>query len=232
MQIVPVIDIRNGVVVRAVAGDRQNYRPLVSPLSGSSEPRAVVAGLRATYRFNALYVADLDAIEGRPTNDAIIEALTGAQPDLRLWIDAGVGSADGIAERLTHSTMDLVIGSESFADIGALASLRDEPRAILSLDFRGDDFIGAPELLVQNELWPSRVIVMTLARVGLGRGPDFARLSEIVARAGKRQVYAAGGVRNAADLARLEAMGVAGALVASALHDGLLTPADIATIAE
>ena len=64
---------------------------------------------------------------------------------------------------------------------------------------------------------------MTLTRVGVSAGPDFARVSQIVARAGDRRVFAAGGVRDADDLERLEAIGAAGALVATALHDGALT---------
>ena len=76
--------------------------------------------------------------------------------------------------------------------------------------------------------WPRDVIVMTLARVGSGAGPDLARLSEIQAKAPQRSIYAAGGVRDVADLAALSKLGVAGALVATSLHDGRLTGADIA----
>jgi phosphoribosylformimino-5-aminoimidazole carboxamide ribotide isomerase len=71
---------------------------------------------------------------------------------------------------------------------------------------------------------------MTLARVGSGAGPDFDRLAEIRAAAPDRALYAAGGVRGADDLAALNRLGVGGALVASALHDGSLTGADLAKL--
>ncbi|MGQ0656986.1 MAG: HisA/HisF-related TIM barrel protein [Chromatiales bacterium] len=45
--------------------------------------------------------------------------------------------------------------------------------------------------------------------------------------AADRRIYAAGGVRNAGDLAALKAMDVAGALLATALHEGALTAADL-----
>ncbi len=84
-------------------------------------------------------------------------------------------------------------------------------------------FQGPAALLDNSALWPSRVIVMTLARVGSHEGPDLARLSEIVGKAGgAHRVYAAGGLRGAEDLASLAAIGVEGVLVASALHDGRL----------
>ena len=48
---------------------------------------------------------------------------------------------------------------------------------------------------------------------------------------GARRLYAAGGVRGLADLTGLAQVGAAGALVATALHDGSLSAADIATLA-
>ena len=80
-------------------------------------------------------------------------------------------------------------------------------------------------------LWPARVIAMTLERVGLRDGPDFATLAAIKARAGERELFAAGGVRGAEDLAALARTGVAGALMASALHDERLAPRDFARFA-
>jgi phosphoribosylformimino-5-aminoimidazole carboxamide ribotide isomerase len=64
--------------------------------------------------------------------------------------------------------------------------------------------------------------------VGTDLGPDFERLAAIKARAGNRPIWAAGGVRGSQDLERLAAMGLAGALVASALHDGRLAPEALA----
>ena len=68
---------------------------------------------------------------------------------------------------------------------------------------------------------------MTLARVGSGAGPDLARLASIQSIAGGREIYAAGGVRNAADLSALTAAGVSGALAATALHERRIVTADL-----
>jgi phosphoribosylformimino-5-aminoimidazole carboxamide ribotide isomerase len=102
---------------------------------------------------------------------------------------------------------------------------------VLSLDFHGDRFAGPSEILADAACWPDRVIVMTLARVGSGSGPDLARLAEVVARAGARSVYAAGGVRDRADVEALRLAGVAGVLVASALHADKITAGDLKAIA-
>ncbi len=105
-------------------------------------------------------------------------------------------------------------------------------RGVLSLDFRGDAFIGPPELLASPDMWPDDVIVMTLGRVGLGQGPDLARVRRIVDAAGpQRRVFAAGGVRHRDDVAALIDAGAAGALVATALHSGKIKAGDLEEIA-
>ena len=228
MQIIPVIDLKGGIVVRARMGERAAYAPLLTPLAATSLPLDVVAGLLALHPFGTLYVADLDAIAGMGNHAGVLAQLAAAFPGLRLWVDNGM--ADGALAQawLAANDGDLVIGSESQRGLTLVEQLRDHPRMILSLDFRGDDFQGPPALLAQPELWPQRVIVMTLARVGSGAGPDMTRLAGIVAVAGRRSVFAAGGLRGAADLRALERSGVAGVLVASALHDGRLGRGDLA----
>ena len=64
-----------------------------------------------------------------------------------------------------------------------IRDLAGDPRIVLSLDFRDAAFAGPPALLAEPDGWPRNVIVMTLARVGSGAGPDVARLSEIRAMA-------------------------------------------------
>jgi phosphoribosylformimino-5-aminoimidazole carboxamide ribotide isomerase len=66
------------------------------------------------------------------------------------------------------------------------------------------------------------VLLLDLARVGRPWGPDFARLAAVRAAAPDLRLLAGGGVRDAADLAHLEQIGVDGVLLASALHRGTL----------
>ncbi len=218
MQVIPVLDLIAGEVVRAKLGDRDAYRPIATPLSPTSDPVDVAAGLLKLGPFPTLYVADLDAIRGRGDNFAALARLRAAFPALSLWIDNG--AADSAAVDATRVYGAPVLGSESQRDLSLLAAAGD---ALLSLDFRGDDFQGPPELLARPELWPERIIVMTLGRVGSGAGPDLARLAAIRRLAGARLLYAAGGVRDNADLAALKSAGAAGALVASALHEGQIS---------
>jgi phosphoribosylformimino-5-aminoimidazole carboxamide ribotide isomerase len=226
--IIPVIDLMGGQVVHARGGARDAYPPLVSPLTASSKPFDVVAGLLALHRFRQLYIADLDAILKRGEHIATVLALQQAYPQLELWVDAGFAALCTCRRFLRGGMGQLVLGSESQLDGQLLGELAHDPRVILSLDFRGEDRLGPAELFEQPELWPERVIVMTLAAVGASGGPDVTRLRQILAAAGERKVYAAGGVRGTDDLGVLRELGCAGVLVASALHDGRLGKAELA----
>lgn len=230
MQIIPVLDLKAGQVVRAEQGRRDEYRPLVTPLSPSAEPFAVACGLRSLHPFGTFYVADLDAIEGRPPNTEAIASLAAMQEAANVWLDAGISQEDSLATILADPLFHAVVGSESQQDVGLLRRFKGHPRLILSLDFFQEGFRGPAELLDSPELWPQRVIVMTLARVGAGSGPDLPTLATIKARASGRMLVAAGGVRNEADLRQLAELGVDAALVATSLHNGSLTSETIAAL--
>jgi phosphoribosylformimino-5-aminoimidazole carboxamide ribotide isomerase len=209
LELIPVLDLMGGVVVHARRGQRAAYRPIETPLCPGADPLDIAGALLQLAPFRTLYVADLDAIRGTGGHGSVIAALEARFPALDIWVDAGTADVGGRR----------VVGSETLPDIeAAQAALVGE--AILSLDHDADGALGPAELHATAALWPQQVIVMTLARVGAGDGPDFARLAEVQGKAGGRRIYAAGGVRGAEDLERLEAMGIAGVLLASALHDG------------
>lgn len=221
-EIIPVIDLRGGEVVHARHGQRADYRPIRSTLCEGSTPEAVVGGLLALHPFPTLYVADLDAIEETGNNEAVLRDLRVRFPALKLWVDAGFRDPGACLDWLDQGIGDLVLGSETQGDWEGLRRLMASPQAeriILSFDFAGDHFLG-PLAGLDPALWPARVIVMTLARVGSGEGPDLIRLRQIMAQNGGRRIYAAGGARDGRDLTQLAEAGAAGILIASALHDG------------
>jgi HisA/HisF family protein len=230
MQIIPVLDLKDGTVVRAQMGERDRYRPIETQLAATSDPVDVARGLLSVHPFQTVYIADLDAIEGRGNNDAAIESIRQAFPQTSLWVDNGIADPASASAWLARTNHCLVVGSETQRDPTVARELSDHDRVVLSLDFRAAQFAGPAELLDDTGVWPKRLIVMTLARVGSGAGPDTARIAEIRARAPGRSIYAAGGVRDAGDLAALQQLGVAGALVATSLHDGRLSGADIARL--
>lgn len=232
IDIIPVIDLKGGKVVRARQGLRRSYAPLETPLAPTSAPIDVAAGLLSLHPFQAIYIADLDRIERSGSHARDISALIAAFPSVTFWVDPGVRDAAEAYEFLArHRSVHLVLGSESLAGHAMLEELAGQNRIILSLDYRGSRFIGPGRLNELPQLWAERVIVMSLDRVGSHAGPAIERLAAMKDRAPHARIYAAGGLRGASDLALLENAGISGVLVASALHEGELTPADLGAAA-
>lgn len=233
MQVIPVIDVKSGVVVHAVGGDRDRYRPIESRLAESAEPVAVVAGLRRLFVFDALYIADLDGIAGRGRDIGVVRRLRSAWPELEIWVDNGSTDAADITLLAGIDGVRPVVGSETLQDVDQLDQIvaLSGVEPILSLDFKGDCFLGPESLLGDTERWPRAVIAMTLAAVGAAAGPDLVRVARLKAAKPTALIIAAGGVRDMRDLRNLADAGAAAALVATALHSGTLKAGDLKEIA-
>jgi phosphoribosylformimino-5-aminoimidazole carboxamide ribotide isomerase len=225
MEIIPVIDLMHGHVVHARLGLRQHYLPVQSTLCESSEPSAIVEALLELYPFKRLYIADLDAIKGLGDHLDTIMHIQAHYPNLELWLDAGISNIEALSTwqslNLTH-----VIGSENITTATDLIAIGGNLAGnfVLSLDFNQNGFLGFPELEIQTNYWPDKIIVMDLKQVGSEEGPATQRLEIIKLQAGNKQIFAAGGIRNNADLEQLTTLSISGALVATALHNGNLSP--------
>jgi len=225
MKLIPVIDLMQGQVVRAVRGDRKSYRPIESRLCAGSDPATVARALCEYCATRQLYVADLDALMGRAAQISVLRALRQAIPGLELWLDAGFAgkdAADAMGRDLDDAPWLPVFGSESLASRDELARcFAGRPDAgVLSLDRRDGRRMDTAGCWDAPGLWPARVIVMTLERVGAGAGPDLQTLAEVRAKSASTFMVGAGGIRHAADLEAARAAGAGAWLVASALHDG------------
>ncbi|HET6867964.1 MAG TPA: HisA/HisF-related TIM barrel protein [Solirubrobacteraceae bacterium] len=226
MQIVPVLDLKGGVVVHARRGQRDSYAPLQSPLVEGSEPVAVARALCSLCRTTTLYVADLDALAGEPVDGATLRALASvAEP----WVDAGATTPDQAATLQRAGVARNVVGTESLGPGAEITA-----PVVLSVDLRDGRLISRdPELAgrgpaaaapLARALNVRELLVIDLARVGSGSGPPVDAVSELAAALPGVAIYAGGGVRDDADLRALESAGAAGALVATALHTGAITP--------
>ena len=247
MRVIPVIDLKGGLVVHGVAGDRSRYRPVVSVLAADPSPRSIAIAFANALGADEVYVADLDAIAGQEPDWASYEQIAAA--GLRLWVDAGIGEpgrarqvARGAATRVPSA--GLIVGFESVDDPVQLPSIHAElnPSATMfSLDLQR----GEP--LTRSPAWRSatpreiadravdvgfhRLLVLDLASVGVDRGPASAALCRELRDAYPQlELLTGGGVRSVGDLRHLAASGCDAVLVASALHDGRLTAADLAAV--
>jgi phosphoribosylformimino-5-aminoimidazole carboxamide ribotide isomerase len=233
VQIIPVIDLKQGQVVHAKHGQREHYLPIQSALSASSDVFSIVEGLIKLYPFRTIYIADIDAICGTGYHFEQIELLSGMYPQVTWWVDNGVRNVNARILYAPQANIRGVFGSEhihTLQDYRAM-SYAYESRHVLSLDQLNSANLGAKDLHETGYYWPDDVICMTLNHVGSQNGPDFLRLQALqqlnLARKKPAKLFAAGGVRNLVDLIKLKQFGVAGALVASALHNDGINDVDI-----
>ncbi len=242
MRIIPVIDLQDGRAVRGASGNRATYRPVTSRLLDGtprdlSDPVALLRAYRERLGSTTVYVADLDRIEGRGGNDATLQRLLEADPEVRLLLDAGLGDAGAIAREARNERVTPVIGTETLRSIEDLRSLRRPAtagRVALSLDLAEDGIVArspAVAALREEEILRAArergirtALVILLHRVGTGIGLPRERLRRVRAAAPGLELIPGGGISSIDDLLFLRDAGFSGALVGTALHEGKVTP--------
>lgn len=244
MLVMPVIDLLNGHVVHAIAGNRQEYRPIASPLCDTSLPNDIARAFATEFGSEHVYVADLDALQGGSIQWPAIRQIANHIP--HLWIDVGIACRSDAQEVLvTGQRYQLdarwIVATESLLDPGdlpAIASLAETNRFILSLDLR----CGEP--VVRCAAWQSKtaleiaaeaigagyntILILDVAQVGMNTGVSMLPLCRKIRDEFPHVLVATGGgIRDAHDLSAVRKAGVDIALVSSALHAGRLDAASV-----
>ena len=230
MKIIPVIDLKDGVVVHARQGNRKHYQPINSDLCKSSDIFQVIEAFFGVYEFDAFYIADLNAITHQGNHNHLINNVLARFPQITFWIDKGYQKYDRGAQ-LQENTLP-VLGSESYRNETISEIKAYKNNFILSLDYSNSRALGAPSLFYDPTFWPENIIIMTLERVGSSQGPDLNKLAEFCRQYPDKNFIAAGGIRNKQDLMALSEAGIHQALVASALHSGAIKTEDIKQLAK
>lgn len=236
MKVIGVVDLLDGRAVHARGGARDRYRPIREVAGAVIDEGDASSLLRAYVDLGVqdIYVADLDAILGRPPQDDALARLVSA--GVPLWVDAGITSAARALRLRGLGISRVVVGLETLTSFDALAEIGRTAgihSTVFSLDVTGGAPIARPDLDLLDrtpEAVAARaatagagtIIVLDLARVGSGAGLDLDLLERVRRRAPNVTLLAGGGVRGADDLARLAEVGCDGALVGTALLSGQL----------
>ncbi|MFQ5889774.1 MAG: HisA/HisF-related TIM barrel protein [Gemmatimonadota bacterium] len=259
VEVIAVLDVRGGEAVHARRGERQLYRPVSSVLTPGADPVALARAFVDRLGLWGCYLADLGAIGGALPDLGLIRRLAAALPGTSpgtsggavrpscgggLWVDAGVRDGEGARRLLEAGATRAVVGLETLPGRDALfsiASAAPPDRLAFSLDLRaGHPVATAPAFQAASpaavmaavaEAGYGAVILLDLARVGTATGPPFALIDELRGGFPDVLLLVGGGVRHADDLRRLADAGCAGALVATALHDGTISRADVEAVA-
>lgn len=232
MNVIPAIDLRGGRVVRLRQGDYADET--IYPASPADTARAYAAA-----GASAIHVVDLDAARaGAFANLPAIEAIVRSVP---MPVQAGGGvRADGDLDALFRiGVARVVVGSMAVRQpelvLGWIAQ-HGAARICIALDVReGPDAVFRPATAGWTEAGaatlsdllatycsaaPDLTVLCTdIARDGMLAGPNLALYARIRETYPLFALLASGGIRDAADLRALRAMGCSGAIVGRALLD-------------
>ncbi|AXI25004.1 hypothetical protein CFE53_02070 [Methanofervidicoccus sp. A16] len=216
MEIVPVLDIMNGIAVCGRGGDRKNYRPLKTVLCNSSNPLEVARRYREEGA-EKIYIADLDAIMKKGNNFHIIKEIEGHK-----ILDGGITSKLELESLRSLNICDkIILGTETLRDLDLL----EEEDIILSLDFKDGKLLNPMSYTLEeilNRLDKSiPLIVLDISSVGTQRGVNWNLVEKIMKNV-ENPVYVGGGVRDEEDLKRCYNMGIQGVLIGTGIHKGIL----------
>ncbi len=247
MEIVPVLDLALGRAVHARGGDRARYRPVQSALLPglAGDACALARAYVAVVGAQSCYAADLDAIGGGAVQQELLRALATIVP--RLWVDAAVSGPERAHELVTAGAGMVVAGLETLERVDDLTTMMKavgRDRLAFSLDLRDGWPLLRPAArkpltdespeaiaLAASAAGIGTIIVLDVGRVGSWQGADLRLLERLRRRLPDMRLASGGGVSGPGDLVRLADVGCDAVLVASALHDGRLSPGDVAEVA-
>jgi len=221
MQIIPIIDIKEGKVIEAVGGRRNQYRELSSRICDSDDPFALSKAYEMM-GFTEVYIADLDGILYSKPNYDLLQKIS-EQTGITVMADIGIWSMEDV---LNLPKVKPVIATETFSSLNILELPKD---FVLSLDTREGVFQSAMNLSLEEFMRTiadsakmKEVLIIDLARVGAAKGPNLELCLKVADNLPDKTLMYGGGVRNMTDVHMLFEAGISKVLVGSALHSGAI----------
>lgn len=215
---IPSIDIQNGQAVQLIGGEKKAI--------DAGDPRPIAAKFA---RVGEIALIDLDAAMGTGSNTAIMREICAQHP---CRVGGGIRDVQTAIDWLDAGARKVILGTAATPEI-----LRELPRerVIAALDARDGKVVvegwkKTTAATVEDRMgelreYVSGFLVTFVEHEGRMGGLPFERVQQLVEVAGDATLTAAGGVRNAADIARIDALG-ADAQVGMAIYTGAIDLAD------
>ncbi len=225
-RIVFVLDIYNRTVVHAQGGNRQNYQPIhkSSVLCNTSKPIEVIDAINP----KEVYIADLNILQGIGEHDTNFNDIRAVLQKVKTMLDPGISSLSDIGDTLSLAS-SVILGTETASmDTISRAASEFPGRVNVSIDIKNGRILtrdpNMPNDPIEvigmlNNMDIRDIIILDMDRVGTSSGVDAQFLSTIAASS-NHDVLLGGGVKDMSDIESLKDIGLKGALVATALHNG------------
>ncbi len=242
MDAVAVIDIKDSIVVRAVAGKRNEYKEVESRILAKNEksPLEVAAAFYEKLGIRKIYIADLDAILANGNNLEEIKKIKEQYPDLEIILDAAFAENNSPIPYLKDFLDYAVIATETIENLSFLKEISEfNSRMIISIDLK------AGKLIHNIKEWQDKnldyiikeitnfgienFIILDLANVGTAAGIS-KYITELKSKFPELNFITGGGIKDYRDIKELKRMNFSGVLIASAFHNGSLGKKEVALI--
>jgi 1-(5-phosphoribosyl)-5-[(5-phosphoribosylamino)methylideneamino] imidazole-4-carboxamide isomerase/N-(5'phosphoribosyl)anthranilate isomerase len=228
LQLLPAVDVANGLAVRLVQGAAGSETSYGDPLEAALAWRSAGA--------EWIHLVDLDAAFGRGSNRELLASVVAAV-EVQVEMSGGIRDDESLAAAMATGCARVNLGTAALEDPDwtRRAISRYGDRVAVGLDVRGTTLAARGWTKPGGDLWETlarldadgcaRYVVTDVTKDGTLRGPNIDLLREVCSRT-DRPVVASGGVSSLADLEALRALvplGVEGAIVGKALYAGAFT---------
>jgi 1-(5-phosphoribosyl)-5-[(5-phosphoribosylamino)methylideneamino] imidazole-4-carboxamide isomerase/N-(5'phosphoribosyl)anthranilate isomerase len=228
LELLPAIDVKDGLAVRLVQGELSQESKYGQPLEVAREFAAAGA--------EWIHLVDLDAAFGRGSNAELLARVIDSV-ELKVELSGGIRDDQSLVRALATGCTRVNLGTAALENpewtAKAIATYGD--RIAVGLDVRGQTLAARGWTQEGGDLYETierldrdgcaRYILTDVTKDGTLGGPNLELLRNVCAVT-KAPVVASGGISSLADLAALRELvgiGVEGAITGKALYAGAFT---------
>jgi phosphoribosyl isomerase A len=226
--LLPAVDVKDGRAVRLVQGELSQESIYGAPLDVALDFQS--AG--ATW----LHLVDLDAAFGRSENSMLLAEVVG-KLDIDVELSGGIRDDESLTRALATGCRRVNLGTAALENPEWTARVIAEhgDRIAVGLDVRGQTLAARGWTKEGGDLFETiarldsdgcaRYVVTDVAKDGTLMGPNIELLKSVCSVT-KKPVIASGGIATLEDisaLAKLQSLGIEGAIVGKALYAGAFT---------
>ena len=233
MKIIPVLDIKDNKIVHAISGKRKEYEPIQSTICDTADPLDVATSIKEKLNLSTIYIADLDSIEKKGSNFNSIKKIMDS--GIELYLDAGILDYESYLKAKSYCNR-AIVATETLEKLEDLKKITENDKnVILSIDmFRGkviSRITTSIDAILEfaSSYGIKTLILLDLYYVGTGKMRASPQLKDILKKK-EFEVITGGGIKTIEDMIKLKKMGLFGALVATAIHNGTIQKRDIEDI--
>jgi phosphoribosylformimino-5-aminoimidazole carboxamide ribotide isomerase len=230
MNVIPAIDLMNGIVVRLMRGDSK----AVTRYQQFGTPRQVAEKWERGGA-KVIHIVDLDAAKSRGDNTQVVKTIIQGV-GIPIQLGGGIRTRQRAEEMFNLGVTRIIFGTLAFEKPQDLLSLLTEygkDRVMVALDYLNDQVMirgwrTTTKFTLQEALTKfltlgvENFLLTSISQDGLLTGPDCITLKTIVDN-NRAKIYAAGGISSLHDLMLLKSVGVVGVVVGKALYEGKFT---------